>query len=315
MPIFNIFKYFSENITSVIEEYFRKDANATQYVTLEEIRLRAAKPIILKFSDSEVILRYITSTEDILETLQNICENSIYSYQNQICNGFITVCGGHRVGIVGSVIMQDGKITNINYISSLNFRIARQIKGVSNKILKYILDIENNSIYNTLIVSAPGAGKTTILRDLVRKISSGIDEINFKGITIGLVDERGEIAASYKGVSQNDIGTRTDVLCNVPKYIGMKLLIRSMSPKVIVADEIGSKEDTEAICEAVCSGVKGIFTAHGASLEDILINKSLKELLENHIIERIIILGNNFKKREIEKVYALNKLNSEYVIY
>lgn len=315
MPIFNIFQYFSDSIKNALEDYFRKDANPAQYVTLEEIRLRVAKPIILKFSSSEAILCYIASTEDVLETLQNICENSIYTYQNQICNGFITIKGGHRVGIVGNVIMQNDKITNINYISSLNFRIARQIKGASNKILKFILDLENNTIYNTLIVSAPGGGKTTLLRDIVRKISNGIEEISFKGITVGVVDERGEICAMHKGIAQNDVGSRTDTLCNVPKSIGMKMLIRSMSPKVIVADEIGSKADTEAICEAICSGVKGIFTAHGATLEDIMLNKSLNELLNSHIIERIIILGSDISKREVEKVYTLNKLNSEYVKY
>lgn len=315
MYVFNIFQYFSEPIIYVLENFFKKDANPAQYISLEEIRLRVSKPLLLKFSNSEVLIQYIVSTEDVLETLQNICENSIYSYQNQICSGFITVNGGHRVGIVGNVIMQNGKITNINYISSLNFRIARQVKGSSNKILKYILDMENNSIYNTLIVSTPGAGKTTILRDAVRKISTGIEEINFKGITVGVVDERGEIAAMHKGIPQNDIGTRTDILTNVSKAIGMKMLIRSMAPKVIVADEIGSKEDTEAIAEAICSGVKGIFTAHGATLEDIILNINLKTLINLHIMERIIILDSDSSKRGIEKVYSLNKLNSEYVIY
>ena len=315
MPVFNIFQYFSETIIQALENYFRKDANPMQYATLEEIRLRASKPILLKFCSSEVVLNYIVSTEDVLETLQNICENSIYSYQNQICSGFVTIRGGHRVGIVGNVIMQNGKITNINYISSLNFRIARQIRGCSSKILKYILDIENNTVYNSLIVSAPGGGKTTILRDTIRRISSGIEDINFKGITVGVVDERGEIAAMYKGIAQNDIGLRTDVLCNVSKPIGMKMLIRSMAPKVIVADEIGSVEDTQAIGEIVCSGVKGIFTAHGATIEDLLLNKGLNELLNSHVIERIIILGSNIQNRDIERVYCLNKINSEYVIY
>ena len=123
----------------------------------------------------------------MIDTLQNICENSIYSYQNQICNGFITVKGGHRVGIVGNVISENEKIVNINYISSLNFRVAKQVKGCSNKLLKYILDIENNTIYNTLLVSVPGAGKTTILRDLVRKISNGMEEIKFRGINCFVV--------------------------------------------------------------------------------------------------------------------------------
>ena len=195
MPIYNIFEYFPNNIRKVLENHFKTDARPTDYILLEEIRLRVAKPLLLKFGEDEVVLKYIVSTEDVLETLQNICENSIYSYQNQICNGFITVRGGHRVGIVGNVVMENKKIININYISSLNFRVAKQIKGCSNKVLKYVLDLENNNVYNTLLVSSPGAGKTTILRDIVRKISSGVEQINYKGITVGLVDERGEIAA------------------------------------------------------------------------------------------------------------------------
>lgn len=315
MPIYSLFQYFCENIRNILEQYFGNQAKPTEYVSLEEIRLRATRPLILKFSESELTLDYIVSTEDILETLQNICENSIYSYQNQICSGFITIRGGHRVGIAGNIVMEKNQIINVNYISSLNFRIAKQIKGCSNKILKYILDMENNTVFNTLIVSEPGAGKTTILRDTVRRISGGIENINFKGITVGLVDERGEIAAMYKGVAQNDVGMRTDILSNVPKAIGMKMLIRSMAPKVIVADEIGSKADTEAIHEAVCSGIKGIFTAHGASMEDLAMNPSLKELINSHVIERIVFLGTKGPKGEIDKVYALNKMNSEYVSY
>ena len=315
MLVFNLFKYFSESLENVIENYFNNIAKPSEYMALEEIRIRSNRPLILKFNDNEKIFDYIVTVEDLIETLQKICENSIYSYQSQICNGFITIRGGHRVGISGNVVIENGKIININYISSLNFRIAKEINGCSNKLLKYVINMENNNIYNTLIVSKPGVGKTTILRDLVRRISNGIEQINFQGLNVGLVDERGEIAAMYKGVAQNDIGMRTDVLSNVKKDKGMKLLIRSMAPRVIAADEIGSKEDVEAIKEAVCSGIKGIFTAHGSSLDDISINPSIKDLLMSHVIERIIFLDSKKIKGEIEKVYALNKINSEYVIY
>lgn len=152
--------------------------------------------------------------------------------------GFITIKGGHRVGLTGSVVRKEGQIININYISSLNFRIARQIIGCSNSLIKYVIDAERKNIYNTLLVSPPGAGKTTMLRDMIRKISNGIDSIQFTGKTIGVVDERGEIGAMYKGQFQNDLGIRTDVLDNIPKAVGMKMLIRSMGPQVIVADEI-----------------------------------------------------------------------------
>lgn len=141
-----------------------------------------------------------------------------------------------------------------------------------------------------------------MLRDLLRNISTGIEEINFKGINTALVDERGEIAALYKGIPQNDIGIRTDVLENIPKSIGIKMLIRSMSPKVIAADEIGTENDVEAIKEAVCSGVKGIFTAHGENKEDILKNPTLKQLITENIIEKIIFLKKNDKKERIVEV-------------
>lgn len=157
-------------------------------------------------------------------------------------------------------------------------------------------------------------GKTTVLRDLILKISSGIEKLNFSGINVGLVDERGEIAAMYKGIPQNDIGLRTDVLDNVPKSIGMRMLIRSMAPKVISADEIGANDEIEPINYAICSGIKGIFTAHGASLEEISINPTLKNLLNLHIFERIIFLTDKKRKAEIKVVYNLNRKTSEYSI-
>lgn len=148
-------------------------------------------------------------------------------------------------------------------------------------------------------------GKTTILRDVVRQISSGIKEIKFLAMNVGVVDERGEIAALYKGIPQNDIGIKTDILDNVQKSIGMKMLIRSMSPKVIVADEIGSYEDIEAIKYAICSGCKGLFTAHGSSFEDITLNPIIKSLIGTNIIERVIFLDEEIKGK-IKDVYSLN---------
>ncbi len=283
------------------EELSKFDSNS-----LEEIRIRNNRPIFLKIGQDEVRTGYTIHTEEILEILQKICDNSIYTYQNQICNGYITIKGGHRIGITGNVVIKDGQVTNISHIYSLNFRIARQVLDCSNYVLPYV--INKNSIFNTILVSPPGRGKTTILRDLVRKLSNGITEYHFKGINVAVADERGEIAAIYKGVPQNDIGERTDVLDNIPKALGMKMLVRSMNPKVIVADEIGTKEDVEAIKYAICSGVKGIFTAHGDSIDDIIQNPILSELYRENLFERIIFIKENreislgYQKGEMKKI-------------
>lgn len=286
--------------------------------TIEEIRIRVDRPVILKYPEGkEDILDHVVTQNEILNILQSLCNNSIYSYQSQICDGYITLQGGHRVGITGNVAMKDGKITNVNYVSSLNFRIAREIIGASDEILKEVItrksnsasqnnyrnsnidnnDISNLEINNTLIVSKPGCGKTTVLRDLVRNISN-------KGFTVSLIDERGEIASMYKGIPQNDIGLRTDVMDNVTKSLGMKIAVRTMAPQVIVADEIGTEGDLEAINYGICSGVKGIFTAHGSDISELRQNETLNKLYEEKLFKRIIFLENRGK---MGKVYYLDR--------
>lgn len=290
MKDFNeILRYFPHNIYQVLKNTFEQKQNLIS--SLQEIRIRVNRPIILKTGQADLLIEYLVTQSEVFEVLEKLCNNSIYAYQNQICKGFITVRGGHRVGITGTAITENEKVTNLKYITSLNFRIAREVKGCSNKILKDVICKEQNTIYTSLIVSPPGKGKTTMLRDLIRNISNGVPELGFRGKTCGVVDERGEIAAMYHGIPQNDVGIRTDVIENITKDKGMSMLIRSMAPEIIACDEIGSKEDVEAIQNAVISGVKGIFTMHGKNLDDIKENQGINYLIKTKQIEKIIFLS------------------------
>lgn len=300
--ILDILRYVSNRIRNEIEIEIGQD-----YMKLEEIRLRINCPIILKFNKNEKVLNTIIFQQDIKECIQYICENSIYAYQNEINQGFITIRGGHRVGITGECVIESNKVINISYIYSLNYRISKQIIGAANEILKYIINKNNNEVLSTLIISPPGAGKTTILRDLVRQLSQGIENLKFNGKNIGVVDERSEIAAMYKGIPQNDLGIRTDILNNIPKAIGIEMLIRSMSPDIIIADEIGNLDDVKAINYAMTCGIKGIFTAHGGSLNDINSKEYLNQLIKQNLVDSLIFLDKSNKGKIKEIYYLKNK--------
>ena len=293
-----VIEYFPLSIKSVINSYLEKNKSLEN--SIEEIRIRSNGNLSLKIGQDLITIFSNITKGEMQEIFENICEKSIYSYTKQIAEGFITIKGGNRVGITGSAVIENGRVINLNYISSLNFRIARQIKDVSNSILKYVINIQNNSIFNTIIASPPGGGKTTILRDLVRKISNGMPEINFSPKICGIVDERGEIAAMYKGIPQNDIGENSDVINNVSKSIGINMLIRSMGPQIIVCDEIGTKEDIEAIEKATLSGVKGIFTVHASTIKEIKENPNLSKLIQNKLIQKIIVLDSINKGQVLE---------------
>ncbi len=286
--IINILEYFPNSIYMLIRNSIIQSQKIME--DLEEIRIRAEKPIILKTRNSDIVIEHNITNAEILQIVERLCENSIYAYRSQICNGFITIKGGHRIGITGTAVIEDNKVINIKYVTSLNFRIARQVLDCSNKIIKDIIDRKNDTIYTTLIVSPPGKGKTTILRDIIRKLSNGIEGIAFSGKTCGVIDERGELAAMHKGVPQNDLGIRTDVIENISKAQGMKMLIRSMAPQIIACDEIGTKEDVEAIGQAISAGVKGVFTMHGKTLEDVKSNLQINYLIETKQIEKVIFI-------------------------
>ena len=282
-----------------------KKIGSTTNIT--EIRLRVGRNILLVTSDVEVEVDYIVNLKDMLDILVKVSKNSIYAIQNEINNGFVVINGGHRIGICGEVVIENGKIKNIKNINSMNIRVARQLIGVADKVMPYI--VNNGNVQNTIIISPPGCGKTTILRDIVRQISSGVKILDFKGKNVGLVDERGEIAAVSLGIPNLDVGLRTDIMSNVPKSIGMQMLVRSMGIDVIATDEIGGKEDFEAIKYANSSGVNLVFIMHGNDISDVYKKEEIKKLLNDGIFSVAIILSRKKGVGTIEKICDLKGEN------
>jgi len=294
-----ILPVLSPRVAAVLE-----GANLMKLSGLEEIRLRADKPLLLQESSNEWFIgrdgslmkdhygAFAVKQEDITVSVELMSENSIYAYQEEIRNGYITIKGGHRVGLSGRVIADGVNVRSIKDISGLNIRISNQIPGCSRKVIKYIIK-SNNDIYNTLIISPPQCGKTTILRDIARNLSDGMPELGFKGIKVGIVDERSELAACLRGIPQNDVGLRTDVLDGCPKRVGLPMFIRSMSPKVIITDEIGDDGDREAVHSVLNAGVRIVTSAHGYNVSELKSRREVLRMMEDQVFERYVVLGNS----------------------
>lgn len=296
---------------------------------LEEIRVRIGQPLFVYTGQKEMVLvqnaergmkqygnvfveshdqnvyekAYRITEQDLLEMQNYISNYSLYAWQEELRNGFLTIQGGHRIGLAGGTTNRDGHISGISYLTFFNIRVAHEKVGCAETILPYIRCAGNGmvlGIYNTLIISPPGAGKTTLLRDFIRSLSCGENspekaadwERNKqqRGIKVGLVDERSEIAASYHGIPQNDIGPRTDVLdgCNKPE--GIQMLLRTMSPEVIAVDELGTEEDFKAVEQAAYSGCKVIGTVHAGSVKELQEKPILKKWCEKELFERFVFI-------------------------
>ncbi len=283
------------------------------YELLQEIRLRVNAPLIVICDNKEYFVTeqselvnvdseaYIITKNEIRETMEYISNYSMYAFEEEMKQGFITITGGHRVGIVGKAVLEENKVKNMKHISFLNIRLSHQVKGCADKVLPYITSGNEDNCYHTLIISPPRCGKTTLLRDVIRQLSNG-DETR-PGITVGVVDERSEIGACYMGIPQNELGIRTDVLDCCPKAKGMMMLIRSMSPRVIAVDEVGSGEDIEAIEYVMNCGCKLIATVHGNSIEDIRNKPILGKLVREKLFERYILLNNRDGVGHLEEIY------------
>lgn len=281
---------------------------------IQEFRLRQDRPLTALINDCDYFVAptgditpdpahaYSVSKSDIERVFQNITRHSVYALEEEMRNGYVTVNGGHRIGFTGEAIVLNGKVKTLKNISCVNIRIAREVKGCADKILPLIINKQTNTVMHTLIISPPKCGKTTLLRDIIRQLSNGIPALNFKGVNVGVVDERSELAGCYLGLPQKDIGLRSDILDRCPKAEGMYMLVRAMSPNVIATDEIGRVEDVDAIQEVLNAGIKLITSVHGADEEEIKRRPVMREIMKMHMFERLIVLGRSNGVGTVEAV-------------
>ncbi|SMB98593.1 stage III sporulation protein AA [Thermanaeromonas toyohensis ToBE] len=280
---------------------------------LEEIRLRCHQPLHLQWAEGESWITveghltaqledtYRVEEKDIQHTVQALTQNSLYALEEELRAGYITVKGGHRVGLAGETIVERGSIRTLKNISSLNIRLARSLPGCARPLLPYLVDPAGRP-YHILVLSPPRCGKTTLLRDLIRSFSLGIPELGVRGLNVGVVDERSEIAGCYQGIPQLDVGPRTDVLDRCPKGEGLLMLVRAMGPEVVATDEVGKLKELEALQEALYSGVTLLASVHASTPGELKSRPGWEPLLRQGVWQRLILLSRRLGPGTVEAV-------------
>jgi len=273
---------------------------------LREIRLRTGRGLVLETAEGERILdasgravfsekeAYRVTEADVKTTLELLTGYSVYAFEEELRQGYFTVEGGHRIGVAGQTMVENGRVQRMGTISSINFRIAHECKGCSEALFRRLYG--EGQYYHTLLFAPAGCGKTTFLRDLIRLLSNG-------GLRVGVVDERSELAACHYGIPQHDLGLRTDVMDGCPKAEAMVMLLRSMTPQILAADEIGMEADVFAIRAAAGSGCKVVASAHGGSFEELIRNPVLRTLWEERRFERYVCLEKKGSSFGVKAIY------------
>lgn len=270
-----------------------------EFKKVQEIRLRVNQPVRI-LAGEERKLGMIYNERDMEDIFRYLCHDSVYAYEEERKQGYIMVDGGHRIGITGELVVMEPGVYIAKYIRYINIRLAHEHKNIADEIIRYLYDQDILIPINTLIISPPGIGKTTLLRDTIRLLSNGTGE--YKGCNVGVVDERGEIAGAYRGSALLDCGERTDVITGGDKQHGISILVRTFAPQVIAIDEIGGKRDAQAIFYAGVSGCSILATAHGNSLKDIGCKAELSELIQQEVFERFIILSKGADRKRYAQI-------------
>lgn len=269
-----------------------------------EIRLRLGRPIQILYVGGDAFLcpegrprpepkQGLIATAVLFgETLHLITRGSLYAWEEEVRAGYLTLPGGHRVGLTGRALTEGGAIRTLQPITGINIRIARAVTGIAAPLMGHLAP--GGQMRSTLIIGPPGTGKTTLLRECCRLLSSGAPGL-CQPHRVGVVDERSEIGGAVEGVPTHDLGPRTDLLDGAPKAVGLLSLIRSMSPQVVAVDELGRAEDATAVQEALHAGVALIATAHGRGLEDLQRRPALASLIADGAFERAVLLQGGAK--------------------
>lgn len=294
----SVLQYLPEKIKNRLYILSPEQKKAT-----EEIRLRAGRPLTISLSGEQYFVLesglchfpkgnlYAVSEKEIEEAFLNMCNHSVYSHEEEISQGYLILPEGHRVGISGRAVIKDKKIQSMRDISSINLRIAKEVHFCSEKI------VEDGLTGGVLVCGAPGSGKTTLIRDMVRRLCNGSTGKCYK---VAVIDTRGEIAGVCGGIPTADLGSTADILTAIPKDKGIEIALRTLCPHIIAFDELGSMEEVKGIKESMNSGVKIITSAHIGSLKDLYKREQTKALLELGAIEKIV-----FCKREKEFTYEI----------
>lgn len=287
-------------IATILPEKFRTAFAGWQnrMDMLREIRLRIGQPVELYDGEFHRLSDKKVDRSDLKEMLAYVSGYSLYAFEEEIAQGFLTIPGGHRVGVAGRVVVENGCVKNIRNISFVNIRLSHEVVGCGRSVVSYLLNGEH--VCNSLIISPPGCGKTTLLRDVVRILSDGEGMRAGKNVTV--VDERSEIAGCYRGKPENDVGCHTDVLDGCPKSEGMMMAVRSLSPEVIVVDEIGGKKDVQALQYVMNSGCGILATIHGENYEEIRDKPEVGVMVRQEQFDRYIVLEHRGRPGRVREI-------------